>query len=140
MVKWFSVGATQRLDRGPANCWLGGGKTWLMCGPKEAKLSNIHFWRPRSGPQAWYLIVWACFGPQINQVFPQEVNMHHPTESSRSELKTYFPCGSYTPSISWPGRAASFKTSYNAKIRIALGFFLEINHHAKPSNKGKHNE
>ena len=27
-----------------------GGKTWLVCGPKEAKLGNIPFWKPLRGP------------------------------------------------------------------------------------------
>ena len=50
-----------------------GEKTCLICGPKEAELSNILFWCGLAAPKRVYWIVWivwASFGPQINQVLP----------------------------------------------------------------------
>ena len=58
-----------------------GGKTLLICGPKEAKLSNIPFWGPLRGPQKGVLdsfgFLWAANQPGFS---PQAVNIHHPTE------------------------------------------------------------
>ena len=82
-----------------------GSETWLICGSKEAKLSNITFWGPLRDHQKGVLdsfgFLWAANQPGFS---PQAVNIHHPTELSRSEFETYFPCGSYTPSAGPVGR------------------------------------
>ena len=57
-----------------------GAKTWLICGPKEAKLSNIPFWEPLRGPQKGVLdsfgFLWAANQPGFS---PQALNIHHST-------------------------------------------------------------
>ena len=58
-----------------------GGKTWLICGPKEAKTIQYTLLgaaqRPPKGYIAKFGFLWAANQPGFS---PQAVNIHHPTE------------------------------------------------------------
>ena len=77
-----------------------GGKTWLICGPKEAKTIQYTLLEAAKRPPKRYIakfgFLWAA-----NQLgfSPQAVNIHHPTELSRSELERIFLVGVTPPHV-----------------------------------------
>ena len=58
-----------------------GGKTWLICGPKEAKTIQYTLLGAAKPPPKGYIakfgFLWAANQPGFS---PQAVNIHHPTE------------------------------------------------------------
>ena len=77
-----------------------GGNTWLICGPKEAQTIQYTLLgaakRPPKGYIAKFGFLWAANQPGFS---PQAVNIHHPTELSRSELERIFLVGVTPPVV-----------------------------------------
>ena len=58
-----------------------GGKTWLICGPKEAKTIQYTLLGAAEPPPKWYIakfgFLWAANQPGFSS---QAVNIHHPID------------------------------------------------------------
>ena len=61
-------------------------ETWLICDPKEAKLSNIPFGGPRSCPPESILLSLASFGPKQPGFSPQAINIQHPDDQDDKSI------------------------------------------------------